>query len=210
MLLQRNKVDLALFVPDVMAMTRGDGTRKGLPAEVAVSFVRDAIIDFARLSSAVCRTEYIRLQPGLCEYPLVDCDSDEEIHSIVEAGEKDCPVETCGLDNGCLVLPDGFGYFSDTLRVEYSVIPCRDACEVDEYLYKHHKTAIVAGALASLHLMPQRPWTSGEAARQRRVQFEEDVAEARKMKLRNRNADRQSVRANFGYVRPKRSGRYIG
>jgi hypothetical protein len=44
--------------------------------------------------------------------------------------------------------------------VEISVVPDRDACEVDELLYQRYSPTIVAGALSYLHLQPGQPWSN--------------------------------------------------
>jgi hypothetical protein len=44
--------------------------------------------------------------------------------------------------------------------VKLSVIPDRDACDLDELLYQRYQPAIVAGALAYLYEMPDKAWTN--------------------------------------------------
>lgn len=45
-------------------------------------------------------------------------------------------------------------------EVEVSVIPTREACELDEAMFAKHAPVIVSGALKYLHLMPNRRWSN--------------------------------------------------
>lgn len=57
--------------------------------------------------------------------------------------------------NPCPQVDIDLGY-----RVEISVVPDRDACDLDELLYQKYQPAIVAGALAYLYEMPDKAWTN--------------------------------------------------
>lgn len=187
MLLPRNRTKLDEFLPHVMAMVQGD-SRPALPSAVALSYLRNSAIKFAQQSSVLRRTEKIKLQPNQLAYPLVDVPEEEEVYRIVSAryGDEDC----CGrevyvfLDDNIMcvgsheVPPDTCeGVY---LTVEFVVIPTRRACSVDDILYTIWHDAIIDGALEQLHLMPQRPWTSGTASRERQRNFNMAVAEARR------------------------------
>lgn len=56
------------------------------------------------------------------------------------------PVPVCDIELG--------------MTVKASVVPNRDACELDELLYQKYQMKIVAGALAYLFEMPDKPWTN--------------------------------------------------
>lgn len=45
-------------------------------------------------------------------------------------------------------------------RVKLSVIPSREACDLDEILYERYQPVLVAGALADLYAQPEKPWTN--------------------------------------------------
>lgn len=62
--------------------------------------------------------------------------------------------------------------------IEISVIPDRDACELDEILYQRYAPTIVSGALAYLQLQANQPWTNPALARVNKDQFKVGSARA--------------------------------
>jgi hypothetical protein len=62
--------------------------------------------------------------------------------------------------------------------VEISVVPDRDACEVDELLYQRYAPTIVAGALSYLQLQQGQPWSNPGLAQANKRQFNVGAARA--------------------------------
>lgn len=187
MLLPRNRTKLDDFLPHVMAMVQGD-SRPALPSSVALSYLRNSAIKFAQQSSVLRRKEKIKLQPGQLSYPLIDAPEEEKVYRIVKAyyGDDEC----CGREVYVFLDDDVMCIGSHEvpsemcedvyLTVEFVVIPTRKACSVDEVLHTDWHDAIIDGALEQVHLMPQRPWTSGTASRERQRSFNVAVGEARR------------------------------
>lgn len=184
MLQARPQTKLDEFLPHVMAMVMGD-TRPGLPSSVVLSYIRKSAIDFAKKSSVIRRTERIKLQAGLYQYPLVSDPIDERIYRLVRVYD-DNGNEVCASFDDQTVILQGHGYVSSDacedvyLNVEFVVIPTQKACGVDSILYDEWHDAIVSGALSSIHLMPQRPWTSGTASREQARLQSLAIGEARR------------------------------
>lgn len=196
MLLPRNRTKLEEFLPHVMAMVQGD-SRPALPSNVALSYIRNSAIKFAQRSSVLRRTEVIEFQPNNDMYPLVDAPDEEHIFRIVKAytGTQCCGNEFLAtFDDGIICLP-GYVVPSDPCEdlcftVEFVVTPTKKSCEVDEILFTEWHDAIIDGALEQIHLMPQRPWTSGTASRERQRNFNIAVGEARRKYFTDRAGTR--------------------
>jgi hypothetical protein len=62
--------------------------------------------------------------------------------------------------------------------VEISVIPDRDACEVDENVYQRYAPTIVAGALSYLQLQAGQPWSNPGLSKANRDSFKLGSARA--------------------------------
>ena len=185
MLLPRSRTKLEEFLPHVMAMVQGD-SRPALPSNVALSYIRNAAIEFAKLSSVLRRTERIKIQDGNTAYPLVDEPDEEHIYRLVAVSRENgyLPPLRAHYEDSVLYLDKGQSYSTSDcedqyMLVDYVVIPTRNACKVDDILYTDWHDAIVDGALSKIHLMPQRPWTSGVASRERDRAFRTAAGEAR-------------------------------
>lgn len=186
MLLPRNRTKLEEFLPHVMAMVQGD-SRPALPSNVAISYIRNAAIKFAQRSSVIRRSVQIKFQPDNLIYPLVDDPEEEKIHRLVRVyrGDECCNDEFVATFDDNTICLAAWDVPSDPCEdqfftAEFVAIPTRNACSVDEILFDEWHDAIVDGALEQIHLMPQRPWTSGTASRERQRNFGLAVADARR------------------------------
>lgn len=56
-------------------------------------------------------------------------------------------------------------------KVEISVAPDRDACELDEILYQRYAPTIHQGALWHIYMLPGKPWSSPQLARYHEGEF---------------------------------------
>ena len=196
-LFPRPRVNLNDFLPHVMAMVSGD-SRAPLSPNVAVSYIRRAAIRFATDSAVLVRTENVALQDGLDRYPLT-FDADNEIpYALLSVKRGYCDVEASLVDDvialGCPVGDNR------NVVVKFSVIPTHNACNVDSLLMDRYHDAIVSGALEQIHLMPQKPWTSGAASERHGAIFLKAVADARKKRYQDADGNRpRTVAVNPRY-----------
>lgn len=189
MKLLKTTVPLEDFLPHVIAATIDNEGKTSLPENAAISYIRNAAITFARRTQILKDTIYVDLQCGLTDYPIETSDC-EKIVSIKSAKFSDWEVEDCGL--GWSFGEVNFKFADDVLRIspapnkdiprslelEVVTVPNRDACELDSRLYDQWHDTIVNGALASIHAMPSRSWSSMSRADYLRKLFNEEIGEA--------------------------------
>lgn len=201
MLLPRPRIDYNKFLPHVMANVTGD-SRAGLPPNVALSYIRSAAIKFAAKSGILRRTERIRLQDGLEQYPLVDAPDEENVYRLSSVKRRGCDYPA-SFDDASIIFECPIGVADDCpefIDVEYVVIPSRSSCGVDEIIFNEWHDAIIDGALEQIHLMPQKPWTSGGASQQRGLNFRVAAGDARRKYFTDRAGTRPArVPRNFRY-----------
>lgn len=181
MLLPRPRTDYNKFLPHVMANVTGD-SRAGLPPNVALSYIRSAAIEFAKKSGILRRTERIMLQDGLQRYPLVDAPEEERVYRLSSVKRNGCDYPAT-FDDSTVIFECPIGVTQECpeyIEVKYVVIPERSSCGVDELIFDEWHDAIVDGALEQIHLMPQKPWTSGGASQQRGLKFRMAAGDARR------------------------------
>lgn len=181
MLLPRPRVDYNVFLPHVMANVTGD-SRPGLPPNVALSYIKNAVIEFAKRTSILRRTDTIRLQDGLQTYPLINAPDEEKVYRLVSVSRNGRPQDA-SFDDTCVILSCPVGVSPECeehIVVEYVALPIRKSCNVDEIIYDDWHDAIVDGALIGIHLMPQKPWTSNAASQSRDKNFRIAIGDARK------------------------------
>lgn len=200
-LLPRPRTDFNKFLPHVMANVTGD-RRAGLPPNVALSYIKSAVIEFTKKSSILRRNEKIRLQDGLQCYPLVDAPEEEQVYRLVDVLRNGCSV-AARFDDVNVIFDCPIGVSEDCpefIDVEYVVIPARSSCSVDDIIFEQWHDAIIDGALEQIHLMPQKPWTSGGMSQLRGKKFKEHVGDARKKYFTDRAGNRPAVvQRNFNY-----------
>jgi len=165
-------VPLSNFTPEVIVAT-GD-----IPSDMAESYIRQAVIDFAHRSQVVRRKLWVDLQACVGDY-LIEPPKCEQIVSIQRiCGGDGCLSFTPIADEPCCAyLPccgGGVVWFvppytinidptpvNDVCRalfVDASVAPSRDACEVDRIYYDRFHEAIINGALYRLFLIKGTAW----------------------------------------------------
>lgn len=189
MQLLKNTVPLSKFTPHVLIATYDATGDNPIPESVAESFIRNSAISFAEKTGMITQTITVDLQCGLGKYPLElrDCDT---IIGVKSATMGDYDTQDCGtswswgevsfrLHDDVLTIhpvPDRDVY--EGLEIELVVAPSRDACELDAQLYDKWFDAVVNGALAELHMLPSRSFSSTTRADYRRRLFNEDVGRA--------------------------------
>jgi hypothetical protein len=196
MRLLRQTRPLTDFAPHVLANTFGDENQGSLPEAAAISYIRNSVISFAERSGILKEKMKIDLQCGLDCYPLVTKNC-ETIIGVKKAKLGDFSEEDCGCtwswgsvcfemcDDSLIISPAPTEDIKDGLEVEIIVAPSRDTCDVDAVFYDKWFDAIINGALAEIHLMPNRPWTSNSKAAYRMTRFNEDVSRASTRKVLN-------------------------
>lgn len=171
MQLLNEKTDYKEFIPHILANTIQSDSNSQLPEGAAISFVRNACIDFAKRTSIIRKKTRIDLQCGLQDYPLDGLDCERVIgvgyarlgrHEVVDCG---CTwswgnVKFTFEDTVLHITPAPDQDVEDGLEVELILQPSRDSCSVDSRIYNDHYDAILNYALSEVHLMPGFPWSS--------------------------------------------------
>lgn len=179
-MLARQRVKLDEFLPHVMAMVQGDASRAALPPEVALSYIKNSAIEFARKSGILTRQIEVKFEDGVDIYPILD-PACERLHTLISAwdAKTGCPLDVEAWEDNCVRICKLPGPCDEHFIVKIIASPSRNCCEVDAVLYEDWHDYIVAGALSALHMMPQSTWTSSAAAQMQGNKFNEGVKEAR-------------------------------
>mgnify|MGYP003604446108 CR=1 FL=1 len=189
MQLVNNKVRYEEFTSHVIANTINPSEDTSLPESAAISFVRNACIDFAKRSKVIRKHTRIDLQCGLSEYPLdgLDC---ERVIGVAKVRMGRHENEDCGMgwswgnvhfefeDTVLRVHPAPDRDIEDGLELELILQPTRESCEVDARIFEDHYDAIVNYALAEVHMMPGFVWSSVTRADYRKRLYNEAVGMA--------------------------------
>lgn len=191
-LLPPERVNLDKFLPHVMVAVSAAEDQPQMGVQAALSFIRNAAITFAERSRIIQRQINIDAQADLEQYPLLldDCEDIIQVDELcmgkycVQGVKGSCGyfegAELFWFEDGCINLncppcEDMECYITG----RFTVAPKRDACEVDAILYDRYHDYIVSGALAEIHTMPNRPWSSGVAADDRRRMFQDGIGLAK-------------------------------
>lgn len=184
--LLKRKVSLDKFLPHVLAHTAGEGNDNMLPEGAAKSFILNSAISFAERSGFLCETIKVDLQCGMSKYPIESL-QDETIIGVNKARLGDLSSTDCGMswnwggvlfsfkDDMLEIYPAPTKDIPAGLEVEIVVAPSRDSCELDAQFYDKWFDAVINGALAEIHMMPNYPWSSVSRSDARRRMFNEDV-----------------------------------
>lgn len=189
MQLLKQTVPISKFTPHVVVATYDESGDNPIPENVAESFIRNSAISFAEKTGILTEKISIDLQCGLSEYPLEvsDCNT---IIGVKSAKFGEWSDEDCGfgwtwggvnfkmIDDLLTIYPAPTQDFSNGLEIEVVVAPNRDACELDAQLYDKWFDAVINGALAELHMLPSRSFSSTTRGDYRRRLFNEDVGRA--------------------------------
>lgn len=196
MKLNKQTVSYDKFLPHVLAFTIGDEQSGSLPENAALSFIRNAAFTFAEKTGIIKDTIKVDLQCGLDSYPL-EVSSCEQIIGIKNAKLGEFETFDCGFnwswgnvsfqfdDDVLQVWPVPTQDIENGLELEVILAPSKDSCEIDSRIYDKWHDAIIHGALAEIHMMPGRPWSSVTRADYRRRLFNEEVSRAINRKVLN-------------------------
>jgi hypothetical protein len=211
MQLLKNKTDYKSFIPHILANTVNTENDTVLPESAAISFVRNACINFAERTGIIKQRLVIDLQAGLSEYPLdaLDC---ETIIGVSKAKMVNFESEDCGTrwswgnvtfefdDDVLYVHPAPDHDVDGGLELEIVLSPSRDSCEVDSVLYDKWFDAILNYALSEIHMMPGYPWSSVTRAEYRKRLYNEDVTRAIVRKVLKGNTQPLKVMPNPDFM----------
>lgn len=208
MMLLKQTTPLEDFLPHVLAFAVGDEERGALPENVALSFIRNSAFAFADKTGVIRDKVWLDLQCGLDTYPI-DVPSCETIVGVRSAKLGEFHSEDCGKrwswGNVCFAFDDDESLtihpppnqdLQRGLELELILAPAKGACEVDSRLYDKWHDAIIHGALAEIHMMPGRPWSSVSRADYRRRLFNEEVSRAINRKVLNGKREPLQVQMN--------------
>lgn len=211
MQLLKQTVPISKFTPHVVVATYDQNGDNPIPENVAESFIRNSAISFAEKTGILTEKININLQCGLSEYPIEASDCNTVI-GVKSAKMGDWASEDCGcswnwgevqfqmIDDLLKIYPAPNDDIENGLQLEVVVIPNRDACELDAQLYDKWFDAIVNGALAELHMLPSRHFSSTTRGDYRKRMFNEDVGRAtmRRVLEGNRKPLRMSPNPDWG------------
>lgn len=219
MQLLKSKIGLEEFIPHVQAHALGSDNDSMLPDNAAKSFVRNSAIKFAEKSGFLKETIFVDLQCGQTKYPIESLDG-ETIIGIKKAKLGD--FETCDCsgfhwnwggidfrfcDDILEIYPAPTKDIPQGLEVEIVIAPCRDACEIDYQFYSKWFDAVINGALAEIHLMPNQPWSSVSRHDTRQRAFNEDVGRASVRRVLEGRREPLQAQMNSDFITCKTSQR---
>lgn len=214
MQLLKDNTHIDAFLPHVMAFAMGSEEEGMLPESVARSFIRNSIYKFAERTGILKERQTLSMQCGLACYPI-EVGEDQTIIGIKSARMGDFETLDCSCnwswgnvdfwieDDSLHVYPTPSSDVEAGLEIELVLAPSRDACEVDSVFYNKWHDTIIHGALAEIHMMPSRPWSSVGRALERKRMFDDDVSRAtiRKVMSEKREPMRMSPNQNFLFNR---------
>lgn len=163
------KISLDEFVPE-LAFEFPE-----VPADAFSNYLMRTIIRFARETNALRRVAHIVVQECVENYLLepADCMDIVNIMSVCQTKYGSCssrPV-TRLMAEPCHICCGVYSWFeypntiyfkparqNDHYRVEFSVTPTYDTCEVDKILMTHYYDVITEGVRFQLLNMVQKPW----------------------------------------------------
>lgn len=206
-----DKVSLQEFLPEL------EFEYTDAPQDLLSAMVLRAIQRLCLGANVLRRTTRVHLHPPATHYKLKPIDDTKLIavmaicveqglccctRQLIRVNGPTCSCSCCGqqfahVDGDELVVERPQP--CEVLRVELSVQPGLDACEVDRVLLDEHYQTIVTGVRAIMCAMVDKPWSSWERSRQAETLFRQGIAEAAVWTLtgRQRGAFRASIPRAF-------------
>lgn len=179
------KVPVSEFVPEL------EFEFTDIPSDAFAHYVLRAINKFARDSNALRRTQYIKTIPCVNTYLLLPHDC-VDIVAIMRIGTGNCDTVIRTLYSPtCLACGSVYAWFSEPnilhlepmrreqlYRVEMSVAPTYDACEVDKKLLTDYYDTIISGVKSYLYNITDKPWSSVQRAQESMLLFHNGIHRA--------------------------------
>lgn len=200
-------VHIDKFVDRVMANSAG------APRHLVQDKVQETVQDFAGRTGIIKRVISFETQACVDEYFLKP-PCGELIQSVDKVTDRDCYCPEAARerpynDHLCQDL-----YFFERpctlyispqpkcdgtkIYVEATMIPQRDACEVDRRFFDYHSEAIVAGTIVEMASMSQSEWFAAGVVSSMQAKWEEKIDCAVAMK--QRQFSRKPMRFRSGFI----------
>jgi hypothetical protein len=168
----------------------------GVPETAAEHYVRDAAIRFCEESGWLQRDTRFPTGCWLCVSPLLptDCERVMRVQRVWfghrrfnDTQDDGIPFAVDAIDtpDAAVVLetePDG----CEPLNVRYIAVPVHDACVIDARLIEEWGQTLAGGALSTLAMLPDQPFSNPAMAAVYARQFEDDVRRARVRRITGR------------------------
>jgi hypothetical protein len=177
----------------------------GVPETAAEHYLRDAAIQFCEATGWLQRDVRFPTASGLCVYPLLPSEC-ERVIRVQRVWFGHCrynnwhgdgitfAVDAIDTPDAVVVLdaePDG----CEPLNVRYIAAPVRNACRIDGRLVEEWGQTLVAGALSTLALLPDQPFSNPALATIHARTFDEDVRRARVRRITERKGGQGGVQS---------------
>lgn len=155
-----------------------------LPDELAIEFIRQATIRFARETGALRDIATINAEPNVLDYNVYTAESYVIERAVEVSFAKDCinpkidftPPNHIRLSRGVGKAQHG--------QVELVVVPNQSCFTIEDALYELHAKDIAAGALAEAHKLPDQVFTSLDMAVMRDREFRAAMSQARTREMK--------------------------
>jgi hypothetical protein len=155
-----------------------------LPEELAVEFVRQATIRFARETGILRDIATINAEPNVLDYNVYTTDNYNIDRVVGVTFAKDC------INPKVEFRPPHHIHLSRSVgkrqhgQVELVVVPNQDCFYLEDSLYELHAKDLAAGALAEIHKLPDQAFTSLDMAVMREREFRSAINNARTRELK--------------------------
>jgi hypothetical protein len=175
----------------------------GVPETAAEHYLRDAAVRFCEASGWLQRDVRFPTVCGLRIYPLLPSQCERVVrvqrvwygHRRYNDWQEDgilFEVDAIDTPDAAVVLdsePDG----CEPLNVRYIASPVRDACEIDARLVEEWGQTLVDGALSTLAMLPDQPFSNTGMAAIHASNFDEDVRRSRVRRITGRKGGHEGV-----------------
>jgi hypothetical protein len=177
----------------------------GLPETAAEHYLRDAAIRFCEATGWLQRDVRFPTACGLCVYPLLpsECERVVRVQRVWfghrrynDWHEDGIPFAVDAIDTpDAAVVLDAEPDSCEPLNVRYIASPVRDACEIDARLAEEWGQTLVEGALETLALLPDQPFSNPGMASIHARHFNDDVRRARIRRITGRKGGQCGVQS---------------
>lgn len=177
----------------------------GVPETAAEHYLREAAIRFCEAAGWLQRDVRFPTACGLCVYPLLPSECERVVrvqrvwfgHCRYNEWHDDgiaFAVDAIDTPDAAVVLdaePDG----CEPLNVRYVAAPARDACLIDARLIEEWGQTLVDGALSTLVMLPDQPFSNSTLAAIHARTFDDDIRRARVRRITGRKGGQGGVQS---------------
>jgi hypothetical protein len=166
-----------------------------IPDELAIEFIRQATIRFARETGVLRDIATINAEPNVLNYNVYTTESYTIDRVVGVTFSKDfinpkiefTPPNHIKISRSVSKPQHG--------QVELIVVPNQSCFTIEDALYELHAKDIAAGALAEAHKLPDQPFTSLDMAIMRDREFRAAINNARTRELKKGSERSLSMKA---------------